>query len=107
MHIQKATAAQNARIATERRAIECSYGCKYAVLFDLPACDIIRLHVVDPMHNLFLGIAKYTTKQWNELGVLNSHDYSVIQDRVDSMCVPSKIGRIPKNCIKLCCFYCR
>ena len=49
------------------------------------------------MHNLFLGLAKHTTKQWSDLGVLCSRDFIEIQDRVDLMCVPSKIGRIPRK----------
>ena len=70
---------------------------KYSVLFELPHFDIVRYHVVDPMHNLFLGLAKHTTKQWSDLGVLSNRDFIEIQDRVDSMCVPSKIGRIPRK----------
>ena len=97
VHVQKATEARNARTATERHALERSYGCKYSVLFELPHFDIVRYHVVDPMHNLFLGLAKHTTKQWSDLGVLSNRDFIEIQDRVDSMCVPSKIGRIPRK----------
>ena len=62
MHVQKGIAAKDAITATARRTIERSYGSKYSVLNDLPAFDVVRFHVVDPMHNLFLGIAKYTTK---------------------------------------------
>ena len=46
---------------------------------------------------LFLGLANHTTKQWGELGILSNHDYKTIQDRVDSISVPSKIGRIPRK----------
>ena len=64
---------------------------------ELPCFDIVRHHVVDPIHNLFLGLAKHTTKQWSDLGVLCSRDFIEIRDRVDLMCVPSKIGRIPRK----------
>ena len=97
VHVQKANEARNAKTATERRALERSYGCKYSVLLELPSFDIVRYHVVDPMHNLFLGLAKHTTKLWSDLGVLSNRDFIEIQDRVDSMCVPSKIGRIPRK----------
>ena len=72
-------------------------GSNYSVLYELPCFDVVRYHVVDPMHNFFVGLAKHTTKQWNELGVLSSCDYMIIQDRVDAICVPSKIGRIPRK----------
>lgn len=67
------------------------------MLNDLPAFDVVRFHVVDAMHNLFLGIAKYTIKQWKDIGVLSNQDYVAIQSRVDSMIVPSKIGRFPRK----------
>ena len=91
MNVQKRIAAKYAITATARRTIERSYGSKYSVL---NAFDIVRFHVVDPMHNLFLVIAKYTTKPWKDVGVLSNQDYVSI---VDSMIVPSKIGRIPRN----------
>lgn len=69
----------------------------HSVLLELPSFDIVRYHVVDPMHNLFLGLAKHTTKLWSDLGVLSHRDFIEIQDQVDSMCVPSKIGRIPQK----------
>ena len=52
VHVQKVTQARNARTASERHALERSYGCKYLVPFKLPCCDIVCHHVVDPMHNL-------------------------------------------------------
>ena len=88
---------KNAKTATERRSLERSCGCKYSMLLELPAFDIVQYHVIDPMHNLFLGLAKHTTKQWGELGILSNHDYKTIQERVDSISVPSKIGIIPRK----------
>ena len=90
-HVQKAIAALGANTATERHTIERSYDCKYSILYELPAFDVVQFHVVDPMHNLFLGIAKHTTKQWEDIGALSSQDYVIIQSRVDSMVVPAKI----------------
>ena len=49
------------------------------------------------MHNLFLGLAIHTTKLWRDVGVLHYHDYAIIQDHMDSVVVPSKIGRIPRK----------
>ena len=48
------------------------------------------------MHNLFLGSAKYFLK--NILvgqKIINETNFVVIQERVDSLVVPSDIGRIP------------
>lgn len=97
VHVEKGIAGKGANTPTARHNIERSYGCKYSVLYDLPAFDVVQFHVVDPMHNLFLGLAKYTTKQWKNVGVLSNDDYAAIQSRVDSMIVPSKVGRIPRK----------
>ena len=94
VHIQQAINLYAAKTASERRSIEQSYGCKYSTLYELPAFDV---HVVDPMHNLFVGLTKHTTKQWKETGILTGQDYILIQEKVDSMIVPSKIGRIPRK----------
>lgn len=97
IHIQKSVSALNAKTATEKQALERSYGRKYSVLYEVPALDIVHLHTVDPMHNLFLGLPKSTVKKWKEASLLSDQDYELIQDRVDSMVVPSKIGRIPRK----------
>ena len=48
------------------------------------------------MHCLFLGIAKHFLKRvLIEQGILSQNDLSIIQNRVNAMCVPSDIGRIP------------
>ena len=54
-------------------------------------------HVVDPLHNLFLGIAKHTINTWKKLSILKDGDFYVIQERVDSLIPPAGIGRIPRK----------
>ena len=41
--------------ADEVKAIEKENGVRYSELFCLPYFDPVKMHVVDPMHNLFLG----------------------------------------------------
>lgn len=41
---------------TERESLSSMYGVRYSELHSLPYFDPVRMHVVDPMHNLFLGI---------------------------------------------------
>ena len=51
----------------------------------IPYFDIVRYHVVDPMHNIFLGIAKHTLKTWKDLHIIDDKkDYAVIQEKVES-----------------------
>ena len=52
--------------------------------------------VIDPMHCLFLGLAKhFFIKGFIHRNILSQADLAVIQKRIDTMSVPSDIGRIP------------
>ena len=76
--------------------ISTKYGVRYSSLLDLEYFDVIRFCIVDPMHNLFLGTAKHMFKKiWIERGILDSKRLPQIQMRVNSIKVPSTIGRIP------------
>ena len=49
------------------------------------------------MHNVFLGLAKYTMKTWKDLDILQASYYPLLQEKVDSITPPTKIGRIPRK----------
>ena len=77
-------------------AIEVETGIKYSVLIELDYFDPIRFTIVDPMHNLFLGTAKTMMKMvWLKRGLIQENDFTLLQTRVNSMTVPSDLGRIP------------
>ena len=96
-HRAKAFGAKEAPTASAQSQIEQSYGVRYSVLLNLQYFDVIRHHVVDPMHALFLGIAKHTIKTWRNLGIITLDHLSIIQERVDNMTPPPKVGRIPRK----------
>ena len=84
--------------SNESGILESQSGIRYSVLIELPYFDPIRFTVVDPMHNLFLGTAKRVMKKiWIEKDLISKDNMKVIQTRVDSMRVPSDIGRIPRK----------
>ena len=64
---------------------------------DLPYFDPVRMHVIDPMHNLFLGSGKHMMAIWKRQELVNPSKYETIQEFVDSMSVPSDVGRIPQK----------
>ena len=75
-------------------ARESELGYRYSYLIKLPYFDAPTMLVIDPMHNLFLCLAKHFIKKvFIDKQILN--DFQLIQYRVDSMTVPSDIGRIP------------
>ena len=52
--------------------------------------------VIDPMYNLFLGVANLFFKRiFLDNGTISEASLKTVQQRIDSMCVPLDIGRIP------------
>lgn len=68
---------------------------RYSVLLNLPYFDVIRCHLVDPMHNLLLGTAKNMMSIWKDAGLIPDSTFLKIQQEVDSFNLPAGIGRIP------------
>ena len=80
---------------TDREKRESELGCRYSALLDLPYFDPVRMHVIDPMHNLFLGSAKRFMSVLIDTGAISKDCLLSIQKTVDSITVPDGIGRIP------------
>lgn len=94
LHLQQVSKYKDATSASQFQAIEKAYGVRYSELLRLPYFDIIEFHVIDPMHNLLLGTGKYVMNLWKESNILSRADLEDIQDEVNSIKVPSNIGRI-------------
>ena len=90
---------KQAKNKTQRNKLESEHGCRYSVLLELPYFDPTRMLIIDPMHNLFLGTAKRIKNIWmnDNNPLFTSTEIQTIQDRVNSMNVPSDIGRIPRK----------
>jgi len=72
------------------------HGVRWSELLRLPYMDPIRFAVVDPMHCLFLGVAKWIIKSiFVNQGKLTMDKLRVAQNRMDHVELPSDIGRIP------------
>ena len=79
-----------------RQKKEKELGCRYSSLLELPYFDAPTMLVIDPMHCLFLGLAKHFFKKGLiEANILSTADLLTIQRRIDATSVPSDIGRIP------------
>ena len=77
---------------SSQAAKESEIGSRYSVLLDLPYFDPVRMHVIDVMHNMFLGTMKHMVKIWIRDGVLLSSHFEKIQECVDSINVPADVG---------------
>ena len=90
-HRQQAFAAMRQKNAAARDKIEKEHGSRFTAFMELPYFDTVRCHVIDPMHNLYLGTSKYIMKQILD----TTSSAGLIQERVDGCIVPSSLGRIP------------
>ena len=70
-------------------------GVRYSILLELPYLDIVRNHIIDPMHNLLLGTAKHIMKTWIAKGIIKSKDLNLLEERVSRIQCPYDVGRIP------------
>ena len=77
--------------------MESDFGCRYSELLRLSYFDPVKMHVIDPMHGLFLGTAKKMLEIWQSLESLKKSHFQRIQEIVDAMKVPSDVGRIPRK----------
>lgn len=96
-HRHHAREYKECRTAQQQKTIEREYGCRYSVLLELPYYDVVRMCVVDPMHNLLLGTAKHMLKVWKSRNVLDESHFQAIQQKVDTFVVPNDVGRIPSR----------
>src|SRR2546429_4000735 len=72
------------------------HGVRWSELLRLPYMDPIRFAVIDPMHCLFLGVAKWIIKSiFINQRKLTMEQLRVVQQKMDQIDLPSDIGQIP------------
>ena len=72
------------------------HGVRWTELLRLPYMDPIRFAVIDLMHCLFLGVAKWIIKSiFINQGKLSIEQLRVSQNKMNNIELPSDIGRIP------------
>src|ERR1051325_8798838 len=69
---------------------------RWSELLRLSYFDPIRFITIDPMHCLFLGIAKWIVKRlWIEQGILTPNILDEVQKKINKFSIPADVGRIP------------
>ena len=94
-HLKQVSELNRASTASAQHDIERKYGVRNSELLRLPYFDVVKFHVVDPMHNLLLGTAKHMMTIWKEIKILPNNALDEIQNKVDTMEVPTNVGRLP------------
>ena len=86
---------------TERQRKESQLGCCYSCFLQLPYFDAVRMLIIDPMHNLYLGTAQYIFNViWLKGGVISRIGLREINQRIQSWSVTLKYLEI--SCITVC-----
>ena len=83
---------------TERQREESKSGCRYSSLLQLPYFDPVRMLIIDPMHNLYLGTAKHIfSKIWVGRGMIDTASVLIINKRIASLIIPPSVrfNRLP------------
>ena len=82
-----------ARTKSAQYEVVSEYGIRF-ILTHLPYFDIVRMHAVDPMHNLLLGTPKHMMHIWtqNDIHVISKSQFDTMAAKIN---VPHCAGRIP------------
>ena len=95
-HRQNALGWRRCKSDASRKRFVQETGMRWSDLLRLLYFDPIRFVTVDPMHCLFLGIAKWIVKRlWVDEGVLTSSDLKKTQTIINQFQVPSDLDRVP------------
>ena len=97
-HREQADLASMQTTQAAKDRIESQYGSRFTALMLLEYFDCVRFHIVDPMHNLFLGTAKHIMKNiWLDdmEPIIPKRFHVMMQEKVDRCESPSSMGRIP------------
>ncbi|GBB89974.1 hypothetical protein RclHR1_16820006 [Rhizophagus clarus] len=95
-HRQKALEWRRCKSNAERERFVKVNGVRWSEILRLSYFDLIQFVVIDPMHCLFLGIAKWITKRiWIDEDVLTEKALQSIQKKMSEFKLPSDLGRIP------------
>ena len=91
-HKHKCEALKTCNTQEELNALQTEYGIRLPALCELSYFSAIHFTIIDPMHNLYLGTAKYMIELWLELNIISEKQLKDIQARVDSVQTASDVG---------------
>ncbi|EXX56951.1 hypothetical protein RirG_211600 [Rhizophagus irregularis DAOM 197198w] len=97
-HRWNALAWRSCNSTNSRKNFVSEKGVRWSELLRLPYFDPIRFIIVDPMHCLFLEIARWIMKRiWIDEGILTLNDLKKIQEKMNQFKIPADLGQIPGN----------
>lgn len=80
---------------TDREKKESELGVRYSEFLRLPYFDPVRMLIIDPMHCLYLGIAKHFKNVLISKEIITTKLLEEMQSLIDLCITPPGLGRIP------------
>lgn len=78
---------------TEQARKVSELGCRYSCLLQLPYFNPVKMMIIDPMHNLYIGTAKHILhKVWIKQAILSQSDLNKVNQRIASVTIPSNVN---------------
>ncbi|GBE78040.1 hypothetical protein SCP_0109220 [Sparassis crispa] len=76
-----------------------AHATRYTELSRLPYFDLVRQIVIDPMHNLFLGLTKsHFYHIWVQKDILReNHELRILHEMLQDFSLPNWTGRLPTD----------
>ncbi|POG69648.1 hypothetical protein GLOIN_2v1776801 [Rhizophagus irregularis DAOM 181602=DAOM 197198] len=97
---QNAIAWRNCKTKDKRNQHISNNLVRWTELLKLPYFNPIRHCVVDPMHNLFLGIASWIVKRlWIDRGKISKNDLKIMEKRAEAIKLPADMEHYGENLI--------
>ena len=98
-HLEEIRQINACRSKGEREDLESLFVTRYSVLVDLPYYSSVRMAIIDPMHNLFLGTSKFMLNLWKEVGILDDDAFKRVKNNLEGIEAPSDIGKLPTKLV--------
>ena len=95
-HKESAARTKEAKTDAERSNLE-SAGVRWTELFRLDYFCPIQNHLIDPLHCLYLGIARTMTKHYLKTELISKQHLDDIQVKMNEIRAPNTVGRIPQK----------
>lgn len=77
---------------TDRQHKESELGCRYSSLLQLPYFNVVRMLIIDPMHNLYLGTAKHVfSRIWVKRDIIDRKALDIINKRILLLIIPPEV----------------
>ena len=96
-HVTAVRQINNCYSKTARAKKESELGWRYTSLMKLEYFNSVTHHVIDPMHNLFLGTAKRMFKLWIDNCILTQDNLAEIDRKIRNFKLGGDMGRLPSN----------